>query len=238
MQSQKSFPENLPKGWKSHLSHEAKEDYFKSLTRFLVKEYNSKKVIYPEQPKILRALQEVDYDEVKVVILGQDPYHGQGQAIGLSFAVPNALFPKPPSLQNIFKEMKTDLGVEPPKDQSDLTGWVEQGVLLLNTVLTVRHSQAFSHRDQGWERFTDRVIKILNEREKPVVFVLWGAAAQKKKLIITNRQHIIIESAHPSPLSASKGFFGSKPFSKVNAALKRIGEDPIDWSFIVSSSYS
>jgi len=223
MQNQKSFPDNLPQGWKTLLSQEAQQSYFKNLTKFLVNEYNSKKVIHPERSKVLRALQELDYDQVKVVILGQDPYHGADQAIGLSFGVPNALQPKPPSLQNIFKELQADLGLSVPLGQSDLTGWVQQGVLLLNTVLTVRHAQAFSHRDKGWEQFTDRVIERLNERENPVVFLLWGAAAQKKKILITSRQHIIIESAHPSPLSAYRGFFGSKPFSKINDILvKRV----------------
>ena len=230
----KSFPENLPSGWKSRLGSEAKENYFKGLTQFLVSEYNSKKIIYPDRTHILRALQELDYDNVKVVILGQDPYHGDGQAIGLSFGVPNTLFPKPPSLQNIFKEIKADLGLEIPKEKSDLTGCVHQGVLLLNTVLTVRHAQAFSHRDKGWEQFTDRVIEKLNERKKPVIFILWGSAAQKKKLLLTNNHHTIIESAHPSPLSAHRGFFGSKPFSRVDEILVKSGQEPIDWSKVTS----
>lgn len=230
---QQSFPDNLPTGWKNRLQSEVNADYFKALTKFLVSEYNSKQVIYPERTRVLRALQEVDYEQVKVVILGQDPYHGAGQAIGLSFGVPNTLFPKPPSLQNIFKEMKDDLGVEIPKEKSDLTGWARQGVLLLNTVLTVRHAQAFSHRDKGWEQFTDRVIMQLNERQRPLIFILWGASAQKKKQILTNRNHFILESAHPSPLSAFRGFFGSKPFSKVNEIFaNRLQESPIDWSTI------
>ena len=229
-QARKSFPENLPASWRIHLRHEAEQNYFKSLTRFLVSEYNSKKEIHPQRPWILRALQEVDYDQVKVVILGQDPYHGEGQAIGLSFGVPNELFPKPPSLMNIFKEIKSDLGIEIPKDQTDLTGWAEQGVLLLNTVLTVRHAQAFSHRNMGWEQFTDRVMSKLNERKEPMIFILWGAAAQRKKALITSGWHFILESPHPSPLSASRGFFGSRPFSKVNEILvKKINRAPIDW---------
>jgi uracil-DNA glycosylase len=226
-----SFPENLPPSWKRLLCQEANQDYFRKLTRFLVAEYHAGKKIYPERQWILRALQAVDYEQVKVVILGQDPYHGKDQAIGLSFGVPNALFPKPPSLINIFKELQADLGVELPKGGSDLTGWAEQGVLLLNAVLTVRQGQAFSHQDAGWQNFTDRVISRLNEREKPVIFILWGAAAQRKKALITNPRHFILESPHPSPLSASRGFFGSRPFSKVNEILvQRLKETPIDWA--------
>jgi uracil-DNA glycosylase len=233
MESQKGkpFPENLPPGWKAHLGGEIDQTYFKSLSQFLINEYNAKKQIYPRRDWVLRALQKVDYDQVKVVILGQDPYHGEGQAIGLSFGVPNELLPKPPSLMNIFKELKSDLGIEIPKNQTDLTGWADQGVLLLNAVLTVRHAQAFSHRDKGWEQFTDRVIATINERKDPVIFILWGAAAQKKKALITNPQHFILESPHPSPLSASRGFFGSKPFSKVNKILaEKMKQAPIDWA--------
>ncbi|MGZ3698863.1 MAG: uracil-DNA glycosylase [Bdellovibrionota bacterium] len=224
-----SFPENLPAGWRARLSEETQKTYFQSLVKFLASEHRAKKTIFPERHWILRALQQVDYENVRVVILGQDPYHGEGQAIGLSFAVPNELLPKPPSLMNIFKELKSDLGIEIPKNQSDLTGWAAQGVLLLNTVLTVRQAQAFSHRDQGWEQFTDQVIQKLNERAEPVIFILWGAAAQKKKALITNQKHFFLESPHPSPLSASRGFFGSRPFSKVNALLKH---HPIDWAKI------
>ncbi|MGE0616248.1 MAG: uracil-DNA glycosylase [Bacteriovoracia bacterium] len=229
--SNASFPDNLPPAWKAHLAGQAEQAYFKQLTTFLVREHQAKQKIYPQRAWILRALQMVDYDQVKVVILGQDPYHGAGQAIGLSFGVPNDLFPKPPSLQNIFKELESDLGVKPAKEKSDLTGWAAQGVLLLNAVLTVRHGQAFSHRDAGWEQFTDYVIQRLNERETPVVFILWGAAAQRKKALITNPRHFMIESPHPSPLSASRGFFGSRPFSKVNEILeKKLGVAPIEWA--------
>ncbi len=174
-------------------------------------------------------MQDLDYEKVTVVILGQDPYHGPNQAIGRCFAVPNTLKPKPPSLVNIFKEIQSDLGKPVDPMQSELSHWVEQGVLLLNTVLTVRQGQANSHREKGWENFTDRVIGILNERPDPVVFILWGAPARKKKLLITNKAHKIIESPHPSPLSAYHGFFGSKPFSKANAYLKAMGKPPIDW---------
>lgn len=223
------FPENLPAAWKNHLSPEAKQEYFLKLSRFLKGEYQKKQEVFPPREKILRALQSLDYPEVKVVILGQDPYHGPGQAVGFSFAVPNDLRPKPPSLVNIFKEIKSDLNKDIDPTKSELTQWVSQGVLLLNTVLTVRRSQAFSHRDQGWEFFTDRVISRLNDREDPVVFILWGAPSRKKKALITNKQHYIIESAHPSPLSAHSGFFGSRPFSKANAFLVKLGKAPIDW---------
>lgn len=229
--AEKSFPNNLPPCWKEHLAPEAKQPYFKSLSGFLSAEHKAKKKIFPQPSWVLRALQMVDYDDVKVVILGQDPYHGDGQATGLSFGVSNEVFPKPPSLLNIFKELKSDVGVEIPRERSDLTGWADQGVLLLNAVLTVRHAQAFSHRDKGWEHFTDKVISELNERKKPVIFILWGSAAQKKKALITNSWHYTIESAHPSPLSAHRGFFGSRPFSKVNEILvNKLKEKTIDWA--------
>lgn len=228
---EKNFPDNLPPTWKEHLAPELKQPYFKSLSSFLIAEHKAKKKIFPQSSWVLRALQMVDYGDVKVVILGQDPYHGEGQATGLSFGVSNEVLPKPPSLINIFKELKADLGIEVPRDKSDLTGWAKQGVLLLNAVLTVRQAQAFSHRDKGWEHFTDKVIAELNARKKPVIFILWGSAAQKKKALITNRWHYIIESAHPSPLSAHRGFFGSRPFSKVNEILvKKLGQKPIDWA--------
>jgi len=185
--------------------------------------------VFPAQDRILAALQAVDYEDVKVVILGQDPYHGDGQAIGLSFAVPNALRVKPPSLKNIFKEIASDLQCSLDIQKSDLSGWTKQGVLLLNSVLTVRRSEAFSHRDHGWEKFTDRVIQLLNDRKSPIVFLLWGAAAQKKKKLLTNSTHFILEAAHPSPLSAHNGFMGCQHFSKTNQFLKSLGKTPIDW---------
>lgn len=223
------FPENLPRVWKQHLSEEKNKEYFQKLTGFLKKEHQCKQTIFPPPERVLWALQSLDYDKVKVVILGQDPYHGAGQAIGLSFAVPNTLKIKPPSLVNIFKEIHSDLGKKVDPTQSELSHWVEQGVLLLNTVLTVRKAQAFSHREQGWETFTDRVINLLNERKDPIIFILWGAPARKKKALIDVPPHFVIESAHPSPLSAYNGFFGSKPFSKANAILKKMGKPPIDW---------
>lgn len=228
-QTQQSFPHNLPKHWKGYLAAEQDKDYFQKLTGFLRKQYKSKKVIFPPKERVLWALQSVDYDKVKVVILGQDPYHGPGQAVGLSFAVPNTLKKKPPSLGNIFKEIESDLGKKVDPTKSELSHWAEQGVLLLNTVLTVEKAQAFSHREQGWEEFTDRIIKLLNERKDPIVFILWGASARKKKELIDSPPHFIIESAHPSPLSAYNGFFGSRPFSKANAILKKLGKPVIDW---------
>lgn len=223
------FPENLPQGWREHLRPQATSPYFVELCQFLRAEKKSGQQVFPPQENVLRALQSIDYENVRVVILGQDPYHGEGQAMGLSFAVPNTLSPKPPSLVNIFKEIEADLGRPVDRSKSELTGWAEQGVLLLNTVLTVRKGQAFSHRDRGWENFTDQVIQLLNERAEPVVFLLWGSPARAKKALISGKQHRIVESPHPSPLSAHRGFFGSKPFSKVNAILRELGHSPIDW---------
>ncbi|MBS1983459.1 MAG: uracil-DNA glycosylase [Bdellovibrionales bacterium] len=232
-----SFPDNLPPGWRALLAPERDKEYFRKLTQFLNAEYKAKRQIFPPRQFILRALQAVDYEQVKVVILGQDPYHGPGQAVGMSFAVPNELQPKPPSLMNIFKEIASDLGVTMDRNGSDLSGWAEQGVLLLNTVLTVRAAQAFSHRDKGWETFTDEIIRKLNDRPQPIIFLLWGSPARKKKELITNRQHLILESAHPSPLSAARGFFGSKPFSKINELLvKKLKAAPIDWAHTVAKS--
>ncbi|MBS1958538.1 MAG: uracil-DNA glycosylase [Bdellovibrionales bacterium] len=227
--SASQFPNNLPHGWKEKLSPVTKEPFFKDLTNFLKKQYEERKTIYPARENVLRALQSVDFDAVKVVIIGQDPYHGPQQAIGLSFAVPNELRRKPPSLQNIFKELESDLHVKVDHNKSDLKGWVEQGVLLLNTVLTVEAAKPLSHRDRGWEKFTDLVIQKLAERKKPVAFILWGNHAQKFKAKINPKFHAVIESPHPSPLSAHRGFFGSKPFSKANECLKKLGETPIDW---------
>lgn len=223
------FPENLPTGWRGYLAEELNKEYFRNLTSFLREEYRSGQTLFPPKDRVLWALQSLDYEDVKVVILGQDPYHGSGQAVGLSFAVPNPLSHKPPSLKNIFKEIESDLGKKVDPTKSELTQWVRQGVLLLNTVLTVRQAQAFSHRDRGWESFTDRIIRLLNERKDPIVFILWGASARSKKKLIDQSRHYIIESAHPSPLSAHNGFFGSRPFSKANAILKKLGKDPIEW---------
>jgi uracil-DNA glycosylase len=221
----------LPPQWRALLASEAAAPYFKKLSQFLNSEYRKGAVVYPERKNILRAIQSLDYDDVKVVILGQDPYHGKGQAIGLSFAVPNSLAQKPPSLINIFKEIEADLNTKVLREKSDLTGWVQQGVLLLNTVLTVKANAAFSHRDQGWEIFTDKIISALNERKQPVIFLLWGSPAQKKSHLITNKKHFILTAPHPSPLSAHRGFMGCKHFSKANSILvEKLNLPGIHWS--------
>ena len=188
--------------------------------------------IFPNPSDRLRALELVSPEAVKVVILGQDPYHGEGQAIGLSFAVPNHLKQKPPSLKNILKELASDLGTPLEASASDLTGWASQGVLLLNTLLSVRANEPLSHQGKGWEEFTDSILKAMNERKDPVVFVLWGAHAQKKKALINSKRHKVLESAHPSPLSAYRGFFGSKIFSRINEQLRELQKQEIDWSKI------
>lgn len=211
--------------WDNLLSDEFEKEYYKKIRSFLAREYrNPNYAIYPDMYDIFNALKITDYNNVKAVILGQDPYHGPRQAHGLSFSVQKGIQP-PPSLINIFKEYHDDLGYPIPKS-GDLTKWAENGVLLLNSVLTVQGGMAASHRGIGWEIFTDNIIYLLNKREKPIVFILWGRFARDKKRLITNPNHHIIEAAHPSPLSAYNGFFGSRPFSKTNELLK---DDPIDW---------
>ena len=212
--------------WDSILNEEYNKEYFKNLIDFIKQEYKNK-TIYPKQNEVFNAFRYTDFDNVKVVILGQDPYHGPNQAEGLSFSVSNEVL-KPPSLKNIFKELESDLGIPFPEDNS-LKPWAKQGVLLLNAVLTVEEHKPTSHKNKGWEIFTDNVIKTLNNRDKPVVFILWGAYARAKKEYITNPKHYIIESAHPSPFSARNGFFGSKPFSKTNEFLKKNNIKEIDW---------
>ena len=212
--------------WDDILKEEYKKEYFSKLIDFIKNEYKTK-TIYPKQNEVFNAFRYTDFDDVKVVILGQDPYHGPNQAEGLSFSVSNEVL-KPPSLKNIFKELESDLGIPFPEDNS-LKPWAKQGVLLLNAVLTVEEHKPTSHKDKGWEIFTDNVIKTLNKREKPIVFILWGAYARAKKEYITNPKHYIIESAHPSPFSARNGFFGSKPFSKTNEFLKKNNIKEIDW---------
>lgn len=212
--------------WGQYLKEEMAQPYYRQLRQFLIGEYSTKQV-YPDMYSIFNALHYTSYADTKVLILGQDPYHEPGQAHGLSFSVqPNV--PPPPSLVNIFKELETDLGCTVPNNGC-LEPWARQGVLLLNTVLTVQAHRANSHRDKGWEIFTDKIISLLNQREKPVAFILWGSPARRKKAMITNPQHFIVESPHPSPLSAYRGFFGSRPFSKVNKFLESVGEEPIDW---------
>ena len=212
--------------WDSILKEEYNKEYFQKLLKFIKNEY-SLKTIYPKQNEVFNAFRYTDFCNVKVVIIGQDPYHGPNQAEGLSFSVSNKVL-KPPSLQNIFKELESDLKIPFPKHNS-LKPWASQGVLLLNAVLTVEDHKPTSHRNKGWEQFTDDVIKIINERKNHVVFILWGAYARAKKELITNPTHYIIESAHPSPFSARNGFFGSKPFSKTNKYLKENGLKEINW---------
>lgn len=212
--------------WDKILEDEYKKEYFKKIVDFINKEYKEH-VCYPPKNKILRALSLTDYDNVKVVILGQDPYHGEGEANGLAFAVSNGI-KLPPSLQNIYKELENDLGI-PKSNVGNLECWAKEGVLLLNAVLTVEKDKAASHKDIGWEIFTDAIIEKLNERDTPIVFILWGNFARSKKKLITNKKHYIIESAHPSPLSASRGFFNSKPFSKTNEFLRHNNIKEIDF---------
>jgi uracil-DNA glycosylase len=214
--------------WKKLLLPEFEKRYMIELRRFLAAEMKAGKIIYPEGKNIFNALNTTPLSKVKVVILGQDPYHGPGQAHGLCFSVQRGV-PPPPSLQNIFKELKADLGFEPPSS-GELTKWAEQGVLLLNTCLTVENGKPLSHQSRGWESFTDRVIQILNEQERPLVFFLWGSPAQRKEILITNPKHLILKSPHPSPLSAHRGFLGCKAFSKANQYLTETGQEPIDWS--------
>lgn len=212
--------------WNEILKDEFKKDYYLKLRQFLINEYKTK-TIYPDMHDIFNALHYTAYGKVKVVILGQDPYHGPNQAHGLSFSVKPAV-QIPPSLKNIFKELNNDLNCFIPNN-GFLEKWATQGVLLLNTVLTVRAHEANSHKGIGWEIFTDKIIKSLNERNEPIVFILWGSNAIKKQELITNPKHFIIKAPHPSPLSAHRGFFGSKPFSKTNEFLNSINKAPIDW---------
>lgn len=216
----------LEASWKELLKDEFDKSYFVDLAKFVKGEYQNG-TVYPPPKFIFNALDSVPVDKVKVVILGQDPYHGPGQAHGLSFSVPDGVIP-PPSLVNIYKEIKTDLGVEVPRS-GNLERWAKQGVILLNATLTVRAHQAGSHQNKGWEIFTDAVIHRLAETKEHLVFILWGSYAQKKGAFIDPARHLVIKSAHPSPLSAYNGFFGSRPFSKTNQYLETHGQGPIDW---------
>lgn len=216
----------LKNDWQELLEEEFNQEYYLQLRQWLIREYQTKR-IYPDKYDIFNALHFTAYRDVKVVILGQDPYHGPNQAHGLSFSVKPGIVP-PPSLLNIYKELQDDLGCYIPNN-GYLKKWAEQGVLLLNTVLTVIAGQAASHKSRGWEMFTDKVIRLLNDRTDPLVFILWGSHAQSKRALITNPSHRILASPHPSPLSATKGFFGSKPFSKTNQLLVSMGKTPIDW---------
>lgn len=220
---------NIGNDWDQVLTEEFQKEYYQQLRQFLVEEYRTH-VVYPDIYDIFNALKATAYQDVKVVILGQDPYHEPGQAHGMSFSVKPGV-PQPPSLVNIFRELESDLGIAPPpKDYGYLMHWAQEGVLLLNTVLTVREHAANSHKGKGWEQLTDRIISALNEREAPVVFLLWGKNAQAKVPLITAPQHLILTGAHPSPLSAHHGFFGGRYFTKANAFLKGTGQGPVDWT--------
>ena len=217
----------IESSWKKKLSEEFGKKYFKELTSFVKEEYKSGPV-YPHPKNVFRAFELTPFDKVKVVILGQDPYHGPRQAIGLSFAVEEGVT-IPPSLRNIYKELASDLGKPLVHTDGDLSRWARQGVLLLNATLTVRARAANSHQGKGWEQFTDAVIKTVSEEREHLVFILWGNYARSKKALIDRSKHLIIESTHPSPFSASNGFFGSKPFSKTNAYLEKHGMEGVDW---------
>jgi uracil-DNA glycosylase len=212
--------------WKEAIGAEFEKTYFKQLVTFIRDEYNNQ-IVYPPGKMLFNAFNYCPFNEVKVVIIGQDPYHGQGQAHGLSFSVQDGV-PLPPSLENIYKELVSDLEIPMPTS-GNLTHWAKQGVLLLNTVLSVREKEPQSHQNKGWEFFTDAVIRAISEKDEPVVFILWGSPAQKKEAIIDSGKHFILKAVHPSPLSAYRGFFGSKPFSQTNAFLEKQGKTPISW---------
>ncbi len=218
---------NIGNEWDFRLEGEFDKEYYKKLRKFLVREYNMH-TIYPDMYDIFNALKYTSYSDVKAVMIGQDPYHGEGQAHGLCFSVKRGVM-VPPSLKNMYKELESDIGFKAPM-HGELIEWAKQGVLMLNSVLTVRSGEANSHKGMGWEVFTDRVIELLNEREKPIVFLLWGGNARKKKELITNPIHKVLEAAHPSPLSAYNGFFGCRHFSKANEFLISAGQQPIDWT--------
>ena len=217
----------LKNDWHDYLHEEFTKPYYQRLRQFLKKEYFTK-TIYPHMNDIFNALHYTSFANVKAVILGQDPYHGPNQAHGLSFSVQPGIKP-PPSLENIYTELENDLGIQCP-NHGYLIDWAEEGVLLLNTVLTVRAGQAHSHRGMGWENFTNRVIEVLNEKEHSIVYILWGKAAQSKIPLIDTKKHYVLQAPHPSPLSAHRGFFGSRPFSQTNEWLEKQGVEPIDWT--------
>ncbi len=216
----------LPESWQAVVGEEFEKPYFQQLREFVDQE-RSQHTVFPSEDDLFSAFRLTPYDEVKALLLGQDPYHGTGQAHGLCFSVRPGITP-PPSLKNMFQELEDDLGVRPP-NHGYLVDWARQGLLMLNAVLTVRAHQANSHKNQGWEQFTDAAISAVNEKTDPVVFVLWGGYAKKKRKLIDESRHTVLAAAHPSPLSASNGFFGSKPFSSINGALKEAGKEPIDW---------
>ena len=218
----------LEPSWKAHVGYFFERPEMKALSDFLRGEKQKGKTIFPPGPEIFAALNATPFDKVKVVILGQDPYHGLGQAHGLCFSVPDGLEP-PPSLVNIYRELESDLGIRPAR-HGFLEHWAKQGVLLLNSVLTVEMGRAASHRERGWERFTDRIIAEVNAKQEPVVFILWGSYAQKKAAFVDVSKHLVLKAPHPSPLSAHGGFFGCRHFSKANAFLESRGMKPIDWA--------
>ncbi len=218
--------------WKEMLKEEFKTTWFSQVVTFIKTEINAGKTIYPPGPLIFNAFNQTPFDEVKVVILGQDPYHGRGQAHGLSFSVPAGIKP-PPSLVNIFKELRQDTGVSVPPGFGNLTAWAKQGVLLLNAALTVRAGEPFSHARYGWAEFTDAVIKKISDHKEHVVFLLWGKFAQEKQPLIDETKHFVLKAAHPSPFSADKGFFGCRHFSKTNELLQSSGQSPVDWKLEV-----
>jgi len=217
--------------WKAELKHEFSKPYFQQIVAFLKTEKAAGKTIYPPGPLIFNAFNQTPFSKARVVILGQDPYHGPGQAHGLSFSVPNGINP-PPSLKNIFKEIQSDIGVAMPLQYGNLTRWAEQGVLLLNAALTVRANEPFSHARIGWAEFTDAVIQKLSDDKEGVVFLLWGKFAQDKQALIDETRHHVLKAAHPSPFSADKGFFGCKHFSKTNELLVEQGFEPVDWKLL------
>ena len=219
----------LTGGWERALKEEFHKDYYKKLYSFVKSEYQSH-IVYPPADKLFTALHLTPLESVRAVILGQDPYHEPGQAMGMSFSVPEGV-EIPPSLKNIYKEIHEDVGEKIP-DTGDLTKWAEQGVLLLNAVLTVREHEANSHKGKGWEEFTDAIIKAVDKEDRPIVFLLWGRNARDKRDIITNPGHLVLEAAHPSPLSAYNGFFGCRHFSKCNRFLRDNGADEIDWGIV------
>lgn len=221
---------NLHASWLKHLQTEFEQDYMRSLSEFLRAEKAAGQVVYPAGDNIFAALNSTPLEQVKVVILGQDPYHGPNQAHGLSFSVPQGV-PTPPSLKNIYKELHADLSCNIP-NHGFLMPWAEQGVLLLNSVLTVRQAAAASHQGKGWERFTDAVIHTVNQEQNGVVFLLWGAYAQKKGQVIDRNRHLVLQAPHPSPLSAHRGFLGCKHFSQANAYLQNNGRSQIDWQIV------
>lgn len=230
IQSEKS-PSKTPRledSWRRRLDEHFQKPSMSALREFLQSQKKAGKTIYPKGEQIFAALDRTPFEKVRVVILGQDPYHGPGQAHGLSFSVPPGVQP-PPSLQNIFKELHADLGLSIPR-HGCLESWADQGVLLLNSVLTVEATKAGSHQKRGWEEFTDRIIQLLNDERENLVFILWGAYAQKKAAFVDRRKHLVLESVHPSPLSSHRGFFGSRPFSKANAYLRQKGLPEINWN--------